>query len=258
MARQQPVDDNEVLIRPFLLPRAIIDQHTLIAQKYAGWFFGFGYQYLQSGTGPQAVTKTGPWKEPVVVRDECEFCTRMSDEDVIRRVNGFQHQIDIEVLRAYDDRYTSWLVQRVDEVPETVEITVTEKLVVSKGVTSSAKNRRAFIERYVDPLVLREKTGMTALPLVRLPLRLKRKLCIEWNHLYRDFLKENPNVEYDWEKREFVIRLPALKELECCGGEQRYDGHANRIEYHRADCEAAGKASPTGFVVEDFDLWNDG
>jgi hypothetical protein len=39
--------------------------------------------------------------------------------------------------------------------------------------------------------------------MVDLPLRLKRKLCIEWNHLYRDWLNEHEGAWYDFDAREF-------------------------------------------------------
>jgi len=43
--------------------------------------------------------------------------------------------------------------------------------------------------------------------MVELPLRLKRKLCIEWNHLYRAWLEEHPDSWYDFDEREFYREI---------------------------------------------------
>ena len=62
---------------------------------------------------------------------------------------------------------------------------------------NSAANRRKYIESHASEF------DVSALPMVNLPLRLKRKLCIEWNHLYRRFLEDNPGTWYDFGAREF-------------------------------------------------------
>jgi len=179
------------------IPQWLADEHTLIAQKYAGYFVGHPYRAAQQRTGPGAIVvdRVHPWKEPAVVADGCMFCERLTDEDAARRVAGFQHAIDIEVLRSCAAAYTEWLAMGED-VPETEELQIGER-VVRRGVLNNPANRRHFIETHP------ERFETSALPIVRLPLRLKRKLCIDWNHLYLEFLRQNPGVSYDFEAREF-------------------------------------------------------
>jgi hypothetical protein len=62
---------------------------------------------------------------------------------------------------------------------------------------NSAVNRRRFIEEHHRDFM------HGALPMVELPLRLKRKLCIEWNHSYVRWMQDS-GITYDWTAREFV------------------------------------------------------
>ena len=179
------------------VPQSIADEHTLIAQKYAGHFIGHPYRAAQQRTGPGAIVvdRARAWREPAVVADDCRFCVRLTDEEAVRRVAGFQHAIDIEVLRSCAAAYTEWLAAGED-VPETEEVQMGDRL-VRRGVLNNPVNRRYFIETHP------ERFETSALPVVRLPLRLKRKLCIEWNHLYLEWLNHNPDIDYDFETREF-------------------------------------------------------
>jgi hypothetical protein len=221
----------------YKLPQALIDQHTLIAQRYAGWFFGRPFRHQQEQIGPSAITYEGErWREPVVVEDDCEFCRRMTDEDVERRIAGYQHQLDIEVLRPHMTEYSEWLAQKVDEVPEKQAVMYNDQI-YERGITGSQVNRRTFIEKYIEPRMKKIATLVAPLPMVRLPFRLKRKLCIEWNHLYRDFLAEHPEITYDFEKREFMIDLPEPKPLPCCGGDQKYAEDGTLLAQHLVGCE---------------------
>ncbi len=189
---------------PVSLPQSLADRHTLLAQSYAGFFLGHPYRAVQQRTGPDAiqVNRDRPWREPAVLSDDCDFCRRLTDAEAARRVAGYQHAIDIEVLRARADLYTAWLNSGSPEIPEIEEVTVAG-VVRRRGITISGANRRRFIELYAD------KFEVGALSLVELPLRLKRKLCIEWNHLYRDWLLENPDTQYDFSEREFFREVGA-------------------------------------------------
>jgi hypothetical protein len=180
------------------LPQSLADQHTLIAQKYAGHFVGHPYRAAQQRTGPGAiqVDYARTWKEPAVVADDCVFCARLTDEDVVRRVAGYQHAIDIEVLRSRAASFADWLASCSPDIPEIEEVAIGET-VVRRGVMNSARNRRAYIAARPHEF------DTTSLSMVELPLRLKRKLCIEWNHLYRDWLNEHEGAWYDFEAREF-------------------------------------------------------
>jgi len=44
--------------------------------------------------------------------------------------------------------------------------------------------------------------GKEAFPLTDLPLHLKRRLCIEWNHAFQRYLVDKPYLYYDFEARE--------------------------------------------------------
>lgn len=183
-------------------PQQLADQHTLIAQQYAGYFVGHPYRAAQQRTDPGAIQVEWdkPWVEPKVVSDGCAFCERLTDEDAERRVAGYQHAIDIEVLRPRSLLYTEWLGAGTDEVREVEEIDIAG-VVRKRGVTASGPNRRTFIERHGACL------DVQPISMVALPLRLKRKLCIEWNHIYRDWLAENDEIHYDFESREFYCEV---------------------------------------------------
>jgi hypothetical protein len=175
-------------------PQTLADQHTLIAQRYAGYFAGHMFRAQQQRVGPGAIRldASKPWPEPMVTSDGCDFCEHLTDDDAERRVAGYQHAIDIEVLRPHALAYATWLGAGGQR----------DRAAMATGgkrqsVNASASDRRAFIVSHADILQVRP------LPLIDLPLRLKRKLCIEWNHLYRDWLRDSPGLCYDFERREF-------------------------------------------------------
>ena len=184
------------------LPQSLADEHTLVAQRYAGFFVGHPYRAGQQRTGPGAiqVDRTKPWREPAVVADTCDFCARLTDDDAVRRIAGYQHAIDIEVLRARAASFADWLNAASDDVPEVEETTVAGET-VRRGVTNSAANRRTFLETHA------KEFDVHALSMIELPLRLKRKLCIEWNHLYVSWLGEHPDTWYDFGDHEFYREI---------------------------------------------------
>jgi hypothetical protein len=183
------------------LPQSIADEHTLIAQKYAGHFVGHPYRAGQQRTGPGAiqVDRSKRWREPSIVADDCDFCRHLTDEDAVKRVAGYQHAIDIEVLRARAASFADWLAA-CEDVPEVEDFVVAGET-VRRGVTNSAANRRTFLETHEREFDVR------ALSMIELPLRLKRKLCIEWNHLYRDWLAEHKDTWYDFDDHEFYREI---------------------------------------------------
>jgi hypothetical protein len=184
------------------LPQSLADEHTLIAQNYAGHFVGHPYRAGQQRTGPGAiqVDRSKRWREPAVIADACDFCARLSDDDAVRRIAGYQHAIDIEVLRARAASFADWLSVAGADVPEVEEAEIAGET-VRRGVANSAANRRAFLETHA------EEFDVNALSMIGLPLRLKRKLCIEWNHLYRDWLGEHPDTWYDFDEHEFYREI---------------------------------------------------
>lgn len=172
-------------------PHALADEHTLVAQRYAGYFVGHPYRNSQQ-TRTVEIDRRRRWKEPAIVADDCLFCARLTDEVAERRVAGYQYQIDIESTRMKRQYFTEWIDTGSSDVPE-------------PGIYESSKvNLRRFCELFQDVAREDRPDGWVTrpLPFIMLPLRLKRKLCIEWNHLYLPWMEEN-GLEYDFEKREF-------------------------------------------------------
>lgn len=186
------------LVKP---PRAVVDEHTLIAQKYAGYLVGHPYRQKQQST-IITVDKTRRWREPAVVADDCIFCVRLTDEDAVRRVAGYQFRIDVEVLASKWVYYAKWVTEGGPDVPEP-----------GADMRHNQANYRRFCELFQGmstdspatqwrAALHREGWKTRPLPLVNLPLRIKRKLCIEWNHLYTSWMIAD-GIGYDFELREF-------------------------------------------------------
>lgn len=254
------------------------DKIAIIAQKYAGYFTGSEYRFDQQSR--YLVTKEDKgihigkkWKEPVVLSDDCDFCTRLTDEDAVRRVAGFQHQIDIEILRSKGQYYNQWLRECGEDVVETQEVrdkvrlhpedTVPpfEMIEVSRitGRYDSETNRRRFCELFQDvPRVTTRGAERPdgwqhkPTPMVALPLRLKRKLCIEWNHVYRDYLADNPEVYYDFEKKQFFKEVDPPPPCPECKGTSGYDGYGQVVTLHTPHC---GTPIVAPASISDFQEW---
>ena len=61
--------------------------------------------------------------------------------------------------------------------------------------------RVAGFQAAIDKEV-RAQRGSESFPLTDLPLYLKRRMCIEWNHAFKRYLDTKPYLYYDFEKRE--------------------------------------------------------
>jgi hypothetical protein len=180
------------MVRQFArLPQELADEHTLLAQKYAGALVGHPYRNVQQ-TPLVTVDRSRRWKELSVVADDCIFCVRLTDEEAIRRVAGYQHQLDIESTRSKMMHFAAWHAGGAAEgVPEPDE-------------ERSVANLRRFVELFQDMPTEKRPIGwrLRPLPFITLPLRLKRKLCVEWNHCYLKWMTQE-GVQYDFETREF-------------------------------------------------------
>ncbi len=180
-------------------PRTLADEHTLIAQRYAGALVGYSYRNDQQSK-VITVDRSRPWREPVVIADDCLFCVRLTDEEAVRRVEGFQHQIDIEATRLKYQHLQRWLLSGAPEVP-------------SPGHDHYTRaNVRRFCELFQDMPTEKRPNGWNTkpFPLVALPLRIKRKMCVEWNHLYLRWMEEN-GLQYDFAQHVFwhdVVATP--------------------------------------------------
>ena len=72
-----------------------------------------------------------------------------------------------------------------------------EKTLDDERVINRVEGFQEAINREV-----RAGRGDEAFPLTDLPLYLKRRLCIEWNHAFKAYLDSKPYLYYDFEKRE--------------------------------------------------------
>jgi hypothetical protein len=183
-----------------LIAQELADRWALKAQSYAGYFYGHptrAGQFGKADNGRVFVDKTLKWQAPLARADRCEFCLLLTDQRAEERIAGFQAAMDIEVINrgfGKSHYYSLWLQK--------------------KGLTGellrelSHRNRRAFIEEWQDQPNPHREHGWnaTGLDLTKLPLYLKRRLCVEWNHILRDYLVEKPFLYYDFEAREIKMR----------------------------------------------------
>jgi hypothetical protein len=82
-----------------LIAQSLADEWALIAQKYAGYFYGHPTRAGQYNKDAPAVyvELDKPWTAPLIFEDDCDFCKITTDDRVRERVLGFQRAIDIEV-----------------------------------------------------------------------------------------------------------------------------------------------------------------
>lgn len=169
-----------------LVSQELANAWTAAAQRYAGYFYGHPTTAEQQ-RAPVHVDYERTWDEPLVFADNCAFCQATTDSRVEERIRGYQAAIDIEVVRSKSHHWVYWLTTR--------------------GKDGSHETRRQFVQ---------ENEGRwkhLAIDLTKLPAHLKRRLCIEWNHLLRDWLAANPVFEYDLEAREIRVR-PTPRDLD--------------------------------------------
>ena len=95
--------------KPVAPPQSVADDIALAAQYYAGSLVGHPYRSTQYGTDfAVRVDKLRKWKPRAIVKDNCLFCQQTTNEDVLRRIEGYQAQIDIEVMRSKTSYYIIW------------------------------------------------------------------------------------------------------------------------------------------------------
>ena len=225
------------------VPQHIVDEHALIAQKYSGYLVGHpvrAARYAVPLPGSVDVDLARPWVEPKPVQDGCLFCQRLTDEEAESRVSGFQAAIDKEVLARKWGHLQQWISSAPeDQIPTVIYLDGSSSIAMPDGTTRSVRqrnvgamtgdfrNRRKFIE---DNQYLSRGPGTSlsgaprlegwktkAANIVGLPLRVKRKMCIEWNHVYLDWMREN-GLEYDFEMHEFFRNVDAMDDWNIWAG----------------------------------------
>lgn len=163
-------------------PTKIADEYVRVAQRFVGYFYGkhvtAGQMGLmmtdERGDYDSSVTLTEEdWVEPFEMEDDCQLCKRMTDKSVEERVAAFQWELDKEagarISASGGPRHTEY------------------------GV--SAEARREY-HAAVD-LHLKEHPELWCpIPLIKLPQRVQRALCIQWNHVVRDWLQSDPRYCY--------------------------------------------------------------
>lgn len=170
------------------LPVRVADQLVLAAQRYVGYFYGEYVRATQMHpntriedgvvTDPSVHLTGEEWVEPFEPGDECKFCQRMTDQSIEDRVEAFQWELDKE-SHHHPPQFAEpgWRQAHAQEIARNVE-------------TVRASGR--------------SDTGIWApFDLTALPTRLKRSLCIEWNHIWRGWERED--LRYVEKDREWFM-----------------------------------------------------
>lgn len=184
------------------VPQEVVDEHALVAQRYAGYLVGHpirAERYTTPLRGSVTVDRTRAWVEPNPMQDDCLFCQRLTDDEAVRRVAGFQAAIDKEVLGTKWRHLNAWAMER--------GLDPNSHAVRRQFIEENQNVPRDTVSGYGNNRKPRPTGWLTkAAPLVSMPLRIKRKLCIDWNHVYTAWMKAE-GLEYDFEKHEFFRNL---------------------------------------------------
>ena len=222
------------------VPQTVIDEHAMVAQTYAGFLVGHpvrAARYTTPLPGSVDIDFTRPFVEPNPLPDDCIFCQRLTDDDAVRRVFGFQAAIDKEVLARKWKYLSEWVsFAPAEDIPTFIEKEAAIDVEMPDGsvkpvrqrdvsaMSADFANRRKFIEQnqYVPRPAHQNQYGTVmpekprgwatkAAPIVSLPLRIKRKMCIDWNHVYTRWMATE-GLTYDFDKREFYKEIEDLQE----------------------------------------------
>lgn len=158
-----------------LLPPQFNNEIVDVVQRYVGYFHGKEVVIENTFGAIRATLGKKAWREPHVVRDDCEFCQKMTDESVRKRIMAFQYAMDLEVTRnnnllpGYPDRR---------DFP-----------VFDPGAWFEA------VDKWYEKFKQRDdRRPLLAYPLHELPLRIQRKICIEWNHIWKRWIDKKPEL----------------------------------------------------------------
>jgi hypothetical protein len=191
-------------------PQSVADDLALTAQKYVGYFTGHpthARQWPVVLPGSVTIDKE-PWREPVVVFDKCLFCKDMTDEVVLRRIEGYQAAIDKEVLGRKWGHFQRWAEANGYSVSTLNYYTSVHWPLWRRFIVETQDVPREWKREWLNTDEVRSRPNgwnVKAFPLVDLPFRLKRKLCVEWNHVYTAWMTSVEVIQYDFETRIFYI-----------------------------------------------------
>ncbi len=197
------------------VPQSVIDEHAMVAQTYAGFLLGHpirAARYTTPLRGSVEVDWSRPWVEPNPLQDDCVFCVRLTDEEAVRRVEGFQWAIDKEVIGAKGNYFNTWMEERglSYETPEGRRALL-RTFIAETQYKPIPEHQSHWNNSIIVPA--RPNGWKTkAAPLVNFPLRLKRKMCIDWNHVYTRWM-EKEGLHYNFDDREFYKELDVSQEF---------------------------------------------
>lgn len=163
-----PVDGNQIPAS-----QELADAVASTAQRYVGYFHGRVYRAAGHFETPgyySTIVGEEDWIEPDIVADDCPFCQNLTDESVRRRLLGFMFAMAKELARINRAKYP-------DYPP-------------LKG-----PDDYAFWEA-LEQWEAAHPEALRGYNLLKLPPHLQRALCIEWNHLWLNYLKAN-GMEYE-------------------------------------------------------------
>lgn len=192
-------------------PQIISDRQAEAAQYMVGYFTGHPTLVRKAQTrmedglfgriDPSVTVRSGPWTPPTEQSDDCVFCQRLTDESVRERVAGFQWAIDKEVAR----QFGAGEVQAGEERPPK-----------HFELGDDYAGRRAY-HNQLRMWIKNHPALLKPIVLIDLPFELQRTLCIQWNHIIRDYIEGDARFIYRAEDnsywRMFVKRASEMKNL---------------------------------------------
>ena len=185
----KPFETNvQAIITHSKWPLTIADQMAEAAQDMVGHFTGQTVVVGQMGqiamTDHGEVDKTvevgDSWTEKFELADDCVFCSEMTDEAVKDRVAGFQWAMDKEVANRFGAGMQAESVAADGHT-----------LPVHDSHDDTDAGRREYHDQ-LKPWYTEHPMLLKVIPLIDLPLHLKRVLCIQWNHIVLEHLKVEP------------------------------------------------------------------
>ena len=204
--------ESSIVISYIYPPQNVADSIALTAQKYVGYFTGHPTRVEQWPTPIKnsCTMEPGPWREPIVVIDKCIFCVGMTNADVIRRVDGFQAAIDKETLGRKWQHFSLWC--KANGMPNFPTTYAPDNWKLWRRYITETQDlpRVSRHEDYYGVVTESQRPegwNVKAFPICDLPFKLKRKLCIEWNHVYTYWMRDecSEEINYDFEAKLFYV-----------------------------------------------------
>lgn len=171
------------------IPQGISDAISAVTQEFIGYFHGNSVSSGQMATlefdafgnvhDPSVQVHAGQvWVEPFELPDDCVFCQRTTPERVRERIDGFQWAMDKEVS-------CSVQYNMVHGYPQ----------YMIGGQPGEWEKRAAYRKEQIE-WESEHPEGLHSYYLFDLPEHLQQVLVTKWNHVWRDWIAEDPR--YTW------------------------------------------------------------